>query len=244
MAAAGPCGIRCWRPQGGALGPRDSTGAAPAGARGADAPEPRAREERAQPRGKPPPAPTFPFAGEESSGERVGAAAAGALGSQLPAVGARTPTPSKLGCGGGGPRRRRGREAGRVEPGATTWTGARVSGFPSAARRPEERGRKWRRLQLRALLSPRLGCRLRAGCERQGPFSCSPPLALFPFCPLHQESGVPLQPGLLPASLGEGSRDASSFPLVSVNWHLDLMQCTGHVSWPRGERSQKGLYVR
>lgn len=242
MAAAEPCGFRCRRPQGRALGPRDSTGAAPAGAWGAEAPEPHAREERAQPRGEPPPAPTFPFAGEESSGEGAGAAAAVALGSRLAGCGGQDPNSIQVGLRRGRAEAAPGGRRGAWSPTPPRGLEPGSQDSPAAARRPEARGRKWRRLPLRALLSRRLGCRLRAGCERQGPFFCSPSLALFPFCPLHQESRV-LQPGLLPASLGEGSRDSSSFPLVSVNWHLDLMQSTGNVSWP-WERSQKGLYVR
>ena len=129
-------------PGAGALGPRDTAGAAASGARGADDPEPRAGEESAQPRGSRASRPLFPSRERRAaSGEGVGAAAA-ARGSRLAGCGGqtlRTPTPSKLGRGaGGGARRARRRPSPRSGLGVAGRRAPR-SALPVAQGRAESR---------------------------------------------------------------------------------------------------------
>lgn len=89
--------------------PRGTTGAAAAGARSAEDQEPRAREERAQPGWGDAAGANFSHRGSGEERRRGPGPEAAVQGSQLAGCegqALRTPTPSKLGRGGGGPWRR------------------------------------------------------------------------------------------------------------------------------------------
>lgn len=134
--------------------PRGTAGAAAAGARGAEDQEPRAREERAQPGWGDAADANFSHrgSGEERRGPGPEAAVQGSQLAGCEGQALRTPTPSKLGRGGGGPWRREaggGRLPGlgwcraqiRTERAAATrgWSRTEVAGGAGAG---ERRGRK------------------------------------------------------------------------------------------------------
>lgn len=155
MAAAGASRHDVRAARGGALGQRDTAGAATAGAGGAEDPEPRASEERAQPLGEPRPAPTFPSAGAGSCEEGAGAAARGSPPAGCGGRRSGPPTPAKLGRGGGG---RRGRGAGGGTRGAR---GLRrppaeldVQGLPAPRLALRGESRHWGRLSHRSRADP------------------------------------------------------------------------------------------